>query len=166
MGYTHYWRFKKPGKGKAKEVEANYQKAIRAINKLAVAYNKARPSGSEDRLSGFSAFSLKYGGVKLNGSGENAHEDFCLREHFKQNFDNFGAGFHFCKTARKPYDVVVTAALCILEYYLGDSVSIGTDGRCKDWVYGVALAAQITKLKTLDIPKGIKEDELEHAQMR
>jgi hypothetical protein len=144
MGYTHYWTFKSPAKGTTKQVEADYQRACKAITKMLIAYNKARPSGAEDRLSGYSAFTTHYAGVKFNGSKDCAHEDFILREHYKLN-----ESFNFCKTAQKPYDVVVVAALTILKYYLKDNISIGSDGCAEDWEPGLLLAKQLTGLKTL-----------------
>ena len=37
-------------------------------------------------------------------------------------------GFSFCKTARKPYDVVVCATLIAIKHHLGDYVSVSSDG--------------------------------------
>ena len=37
-------------------------------------------------------------------------------------------GFDFCKTARKPYDVVVCAALLAIKHHQGDNVEIRSDG--------------------------------------
>jgi hypothetical protein len=145
MGYTHYWQFVKT-KGKAKDVEAAYQKAILDCGKLAIYYNQlCREQGMEQhRLSGYTAHCKpgQYGGVKLNGKGELAHEDFILREHFSQNFEAASSmpGFNFCKTAQKPYDIVITACLAILKYRLGDAVRVSSDGDAQDFQAGIALA--------------------------
>lgn len=41
--------------------------------------------------------------------------------------------FDFCKTAYKPYDLAVTAALVIAKHHLKDLIVVSTDGNDKDW---------------------------------
>jgi hypothetical protein len=152
MGYTHYWTFTKPKGIKVEEIEAKYKQAIFECSKVALHYNSdmlkvLRP---EDRLSGYSAHCKpgKYGGFKINGKGDNAHEDFTLREHYMQNIgqDNF----NFCKTAMKPYDIVVTACLAILKYRLGDAIQVSSDGDASDWEAGTKLACKVLRRKVLN----------------
>lgn len=153
MGYTHYWTFKTPPKGTAKQVEASYQQAIKACNKVVRAWQDQNPKGSwfrdAMRLSGYSAHAEGYGGLEINGKGSNAHEPFTLREHYRQNLEDSS---NFCKTARKPYDTVVVACLTILKHYLGDLIEISSDGCRNDWTEGVDFAKLVTKLKTLENP--------------
>lgn len=168
MGYTHYWAFRKPErkKGAMADAEKKYKKAIIDCQRIAVKYNKDKKTKGLDweRLSGFAAHCKPgtYGGLKLNGKGSNAHEDFCMREHLRdelglQHKDRYGygrAGSNFCKTARKPYDVVVTACLAVLKYHLGDLISISSDGTHKDWNDGVILARDVLRRKIENpIPK-------------
>lgn len=138
MGYTHYWSFNKPGKGRTLEVERAYQRAIKACTKIAQAY-QAKATGDE-RLSGYTAFTSNYGGIKLNGKEDNMHEDFCMREHFRQN-----ETWQFCKTARKPYDIVVTACLATMKFYLKDNFTVDSDGYKEEWDEGVKLARKVLK---------------------
>lgn len=149
MGYTHYWRFKKT-KSMALENERRYQRAIKKINIIAQFYQNSVPKGSDERLSGYTAYTSKYGGIHVNGSRGNDHEDFCLREHFSENRD-----FEFCKTARKPYDVVVVAALIVLSHYLKHFIEVSSDGYPSDWQDGLALAKEATGLNSLKIPRTI-----------
>lgn len=144
MGYTHYWTFKHPKGIKAADLEAKYQQAILECAKVAQAYNNALPKGDPERLSGYTAHTKPgtYGGLDINGKGEYSHDSFQLREHFSENIDS---GFGFCKTARRPYDTVVTACLSILKYRLGDAIEVSSDGRPADWVRGVFLARTVTK---------------------
>lgn len=146
MGYTHYWTFKKT-KQKSQEVEKVYQTAIKECNKVILYYQKNAESW--ERLSGYSAHCKngQYGGINFNGKGKYAHENFYLREHFNQNFDNFGKGFNFCKTARKYYDIVVIACLSILKYRLKDNIDISSDGFYNEWIDGVNLAQKVIKRK-------------------
>jgi len=53
------------------------------------------------------------------------HETFFI---FRKCKDSGG----FCKTARKPYDLMVTACLLLYKYYF-NSASISTDGTEDDW---------------------------------
>ena len=162
MGYTHYWTFRKTDKikGEAQKVEELYQKAIKDCHKVILAYYKDN-KGTYSSLSGYSAHTKlgQYGGIQFNGKGKNAHEDFYLREHFKQNFEGFGSGFHFCKTAHKPYDIVVTACLSILSYRLGKYIEVSSDGLGHDWIDGINLAEKVLKLK---IAKKILKSKVEH----
>lgn len=153
MGYTHYWYFKKPKRGEAKKAEIAYQKAVKAINTMLVKHNQT--ATGENRLSGYSAHSLEYGGIKFNGKGDMSHEDFCLREYLKEN-----EGFGFCKTARKPYDLFVVAALCILKYHLKDLIEVSSDGYAEEWNQGVFYAQFYTGKKAIKnpIPKREKRE--------
>lgn len=152
MGYTHYWDFKQV-KGQAKINETNYQKAIGQCNKIIKGYNaavKAIDLKHGARLSGFSAYAKGYGGLEVNGTGEEGHETFVLREHFNQNTSDF------CKTAQKPYDVVVVACLIILKHYLDEAFIVDSDGSRPDWIDGLDLAQKYTGLKSLKIPATIR----------
>lgn len=150
MGYTHYWSFNKTSKVNAGTVERRYQLAIRRINQVAKFYQSCQPKGSDTRLSGYTAFTPKYGGVHINGSRGNDHEDFTLREHYNEN--NWGS----CKTARKPYDVVVVASLILLKHYLKQDFQVDSDGDRQDWLEGLYLVREAAGLKSLQLPKNIE----------
>jgi hypothetical protein len=134
MGYTHYWGFAKRT-GNAKRTEELYQKAIKDCQKV-IQYAKKNIVN----LSGYSAHTTGYGGINFNGVREEAHEPFVLREHLNQN-----EHFTFCKTARKDYDVVVTACLAILKYRLKNYIDVSSDGHPEDFIEGVALARHVLK---------------------
>ena len=155
MGYTHYWSFTAPKRGETAKIEKAYQKAIRECATIARTYYLANGG-----LSGFSAHTEvgKYGGLKVNGKGDLSHEDFTMREYFKQNLepDSFGNTGNFCKTARKPYDIVVTACLIVLTNRLPNNFSVDSDGYTDDWQAGLELAQRILKNKKLTIPKNIR----------
>jgi hypothetical protein len=152
MGYTHYWTINKKGN------RENYIKAIKAMNTIARA--------NKEILSGYSAYTTvkEYGGIKLNGKGYNAHEDFIFREHIALN-----ESFNFCKTANKPYDTVVVACLVVAKHYMGEDIQVTSDGYKEDWHLGTLLANSILKRKTLKNPikltrkEYLKEREKKHA---
>lgn len=60
--------------------------------------------------------------IRFNGIGENGHETFWWENK---------AGFNFCKTARKPYDLYVCAILLILRFYI--NLPISSDGD-EEWI--------------------------------
>ena len=128
MGFSHYWNFKKPKGKRAAEIEDKYKRALVECAHIAHAWQ--RDAQDWERLSGYTAHCKPgtYGGLLINGKGDEAHEDFALREHFREN-----EGFGFCKTARKPYDTVVTACLALLKYRLGDAIEVSSDGDASDW---------------------------------
>lgn len=148
MGYTHYWDFRPVPKGKAQETEEIYQLALRQCQRVLRAYNaeiKAQDPKHFARLSGYSVHTKvqEYGGLMFNGTQDQAHEDFTLREHFSENEGGF------CKTARKPYDVCVVACLVVLKHYLGNSFNWSSDGREHELIEGRELAKRILKIKDL-----------------
>lgn len=55
------------------------------------------------------------------------HETFIFER--KEKRSSFG----FCKTARKPYDLMVCACLILAKYYFGDMVKVSSDGDENDW---------------------------------
>jgi hypothetical protein len=151
MGYTHYWEFRIPKRTESRKTEDLYQKAVLECSRIVKAYYAVNGG-----LSGFTAHTPlgAYGGLKVNGKGEEAHEDFTLREHYKQNLEDDAWGF--CKTARKPYDIVVVACLIVLKHRLGNLIDVSSDGYVDDWEEGLRLAKNILKLKGLSIPKSIR----------
>ena len=152
MGYTHYWTFKTPKRGTTKAVTKQFETAIKACQTLVYNYNKTRTD--ETRLAGYTAHTKpgQYGGINFNGTGELGHENFVILEHYK---DNVGAG-EFCKTASKPYDVVVVACLCILKHYLAENIVVNSDGDSLDWIAGLELARKSTGIKGIKMPSSIR----------
>ena len=150
MGYTHYWAFKPIKSGDADKVDRLFKKVVKECAKIIKDWNAHCPEHA--RLSGYTAHTPigRYGGIELNGKGEYAHEDFIIREHYKDNIKG-----EFCKTVCKPYDTVVVACLCILKHRLKDYIDVNSDGDAIDWNLGVSLARSVLKLKTIKIPNTI-----------
>lgn len=156
MGYTHYFTFKPIKRGTTIATNNAYKKAILDCQKIVRAYSVANGG-----IAGFAAHTEPgtYGGLQFNGSRENAHEDFVLREHYKQNLEERYGGF--CKTAAKPYDVVVVACLCVLKHHLGAQIDVASDGNTADWNLGLELARRVLKLPKLQMPDGIRRAKLQ-----
>ncbi len=151
MGYTHYWSFNFNA-GKSADLEKKYQKAILECQKVvrAIAKDNRKLYGSS-RLSGYTAHSSlgKYGGIKVNGKGEDSCEDFIMREHLKEN-----KTWNFCKTNKYAYDFAVVACLAVLKYRLGDAITVSSDGDRINWEDAVNYAAKVLRRK-VTIPETI-----------
>lgn len=121
MGYTHYWTHRR------RFTNAEWVEVGDALTRIICASNVEI---AEDPFTAEGLF--------LNGVGEDAHETFCVIQNRPLEFNK--QGWDFCKTARKPYDVIVTAALCYLESCWTDQFSVGSDGDDTDWDEGLTLA--------------------------
>jgi hypothetical protein len=128
MGYTHY--FSRNSYSNNPVLFAEFARGARKIIAFAVgkdegikltdgtgAINYDRAVGSDE--------------VWFNGVGDEAHEAF--------NWEAVGNGFNFVKTARKPYDAVVTAVLIHLKDVYRDAVEISSDGDWSEWSAGVTI---------------------------
>ena len=114
MGLTHHWHYRKHlPKRRLVEAVRDVKTVAEVLQQRGVAL--AGPSGKGDPV--FAVVGKV--GVAFNGDGENAHESFI--------FPDFPEQAGFCKTARKPYDLAVTAALIILKHHLRESLTIGSD---------------------------------------
>lgn len=142
MGYTHYWTHPRNftqeeflqisdaartiiDKASGRKFDAPSH--ARAVEHELVVCNglgerESRPELSGDRIG-------------LNGIGPDLdHETFMIEANPGPD------SWHFCKTARKPYDVVVVA---ILTYLATDwAFSVSSDGDIDDWTAGVELAGE------------------------
>lgn len=64
----------------------------------------------------------------VNGKVDLSHESLWLTKARNKEVDA-----DYCKTARKPYDLVVCAVLIVLQHHAPDVWSISTDGTLEDW---------------------------------
>lgn len=147
MGYTHYVGFGQIPRGQAALNEAAYKQAVLECQRLVRAWSKKHGG-----ISGYAAHCEPgtYGGLAFNGSRDSGAETFVMREHLNQNEDTW-----FCKTNRQPYDVLVTACLCILAYRL-PGLTVWSDGDSSDWADGLALA-QASLRRKVKLPKGVRD---------
>lgn len=136
MGYTHYFPAKRDF---TTDEFLQIGEAVRAIIKASpvpVVREFDRPDESPEINGDFIAF---------NGPGADGHETFWLPREKE--------GFQFCKTAEKPYDVVVTACLIAADKIAPGALDIGSDGGPDDWQAGLKLAEQaVGRLGPLTIP--------------
>jgi hypothetical protein len=135
MGYTHYFSKVKETRDDSLRFEMFANDVSRIIDYAVINYGIEIADACGENLGKWEV-SKEF--VSLNGFGENSHETFYLDKDF--------SGFNFCKTARKPYDAVVTACLIHLKDCYGDAVTIGSDGDWSDleWKEGASLYRNAT----------------------
>lgn len=73
--------------------------------------------------------------IQFNGdeSKDLSHEDFYLIRKEKKGH-KFSGTLTFCKTNRKPYDLLVCATLILVHTYAPNSRDISSDGDADDWL--------------------------------
>ena len=147
MGYTHYWRRKR-------SLATGWGGFLADVKKV-----HARLPDYTNTAGGFySGYPLKIAGgdgtgkpifnstrVVFNGGGKPGqdleHETFFLEKTLskKEITDRFttekpvGYYFNFCKTARKPYDLFVTAVLLLAKQHFKTRILVSSDGDYEDW---------------------------------
>lgn len=146
MGYTHYWTQTRDFTAdEMTDIVAAVRKIIKTASGRKVD-NRYDDSGEVTlKICGYDgkgAPELNTDHISFNGEGPHLdHETFYFKARRELPYDSARddlIGWRFCKTARKPYDVVVTACLTFLQADYGFEVS--SDGDVADWDAGVALA--------------------------
>ena len=135
MGYTHYWRTKNSTDTSWKKFTSTCRKLYKnlpATTETAGGFYKNDPIEIADGL-GENKPIFNNVMVYFNGKGELGHETFMIKRIPNQNSD-------FCKTARKPYDLLVVACL-IAAYQILDyrfcSDGFYNDNTCDDLQQGI-----------------------------
>jgi hypothetical protein len=135
MGYTHYWTWD------AFVDEKNHKAALQDCRKII--RNSPIPLGN---WSGEGKPTLR-NGFSINGLGDEGHESFIMKtEPDRADW--------FCKTARKPYDIVVVACLCAMEDRLGKAFRARSDGDPHEWEAGRELASKVLK-RDIKLPQDV-----------
>jgi hypothetical protein len=91
--------------------------------------------------------------ICFEGKGELGHEPFLLTSADVETDQEFSPCIGFCKTARKPYDMLVCATLILVNNIAPDLLDIRSDGGIEDWEPALRLARTFDKSTTL--PKAI-----------
>lgn len=81
-----------------------------------------------------------------DGYGDGSYESFVVQREWDEDFpqpDSKGRMFGFCKTAYRPYDLAVTAALIALKHHFGDDVRVTSDGDMPNWRDGQFLCMRL-----------------------
>ena len=140
MGYTHYW-----------ELQGDIpQDAFDDI--VTDAINIIELAGVD--VAGFDGTGypvVTSEAIVLNGrddDNDGAHETFSFKRQVGNDISFLdGRPYAFCKTARKPYDVVVAAILLSAQYHCGNGIVVSSDGNGNDfeWVRAATLYMEATR---------------------
>ena len=134
MGYTHYFpQTDTVNQSDWKAFTDDVQKILDTTD-VKISWESDQPA----RVPQVDGTVVRFNGTDLGD--DEGHETFWLPRVLSPNeWETDGGSFIFCKTARKPYDVVVTAVLCIVNEQL-PQFKITSDGYPEEWLEGVALA--------------------------
>lgn len=147
MGYTHHF---KQNRTATPEEWARITEDLTEVLKhtdVPLCYDYDKPNTPPQ---------IDHEAIVFNGLDDDGHETFFLqREKYPQ--------FNFCKTARKPYDIVVCAALIIAEHHAPGAWDIGSDGDYSDpsddeWGQAFSLVKRVLG-DGYEVPAGVKGDE-------
>ena len=131
MGYSHYLENKQDCPPQ------EWQKITDAFKRLqAAAIINNDPLLIQEESDSASAPGVDETGIWFNGIEDAGHETFHLTRVGSYRFN-------FCKTARKPYDRVVVAVLCLANFFAPEVWNIDSDGDQEDWKAGLALARTV-----------------------
>ena len=147
MGYTHYWKFNldyEINSEKWKEIVDDFNKILDVeinIGNNNIYAGTGGMTSLRKILEPYSNQKLEITDeeIRFNGreEGDRGHETFSLQRKSDKRLEDYASRlarkyiFDFCKTARKPYDIVVCCLLVILKHRLGNMIEISSDG--KDW---------------------------------
>ena len=147
MGYSHYYKFRtdyKISSLKWKEIVDDFNKILDV--EIDIPRNDLY-SGTEGltRLRSIlepdsdQRLEITDNEIRFNGreEGDRGHETFSIQRMSDERLKVYAKRlerdyiFDSCKTARKPYDIVVCCLLVILKYHLGNMIEVSSDGA--DW---------------------------------
>jgi hypothetical protein len=145
MGYTHYWIRNGSGYTEADLFTAYFVFAdmARQIIETAERQGIQVADAYGERVGGWQ---IDNDAVRFNGYGKDAHETFTFERVCPkpQSWMTDTSYFDCCKTARKPYDTVVTAMLVAVSQAYGDTVQVSSDGSPSEWEDGLRLFEEAT----------------------
>lgn len=155
MGYTHYWtQTRSFTLDEWTETSADIREILTYVENLCGVplADGAGDGGTRPE------FTDRH--VMFNGVGEDAHETFVLLRTRAKAWPGGCLGADFTKTARKPYDIAVTACLCYLAS-VSETHSVSSDGKGANFVAGLDAARKALprKANILDIPMDIMRDD-------
>lgn len=146
MGYTHYFKQNTP-------VDIDTWREITAeVRRLIDASPVTICNGSGDvgSTAVIDDNSIAFNGENDENSAiDDSHETFMLPRDYRE--------FNFCKTARKPYDLLVTASLIVANHFAPDAYDIGSDGDQSDWFDGLEYARNTLGNYSLQIPSRVRD---------
>lgn len=135
MGYTHYWD-RKPTANYDEEYAA-FSGVVKQLIVAAESRGIIVADGSGEIEGGWIVDDDK---IVFNGFDKQSYETFW----FGRIYPARGLAFNFTKTARLPYDALVTACLLAIKDASGQKISVFSDGNWDEWIEGRELYELVT----------------------
>lgn len=172
MGYTHYWE--RPRELDTQRFERFRRDVARLLDHLPAHTTSAggyyadatvkvcgADGTGEPIINGLEVVFNGDAAAYHENDGGLHHETFymprVLEPHPGQQPDERGRYFDFCKTARKPYDLVVTAALLAFAHHFpAPETLVNSDGDAGEWTAGLALCRRV--LGYGELPPSVKAE--------
>ena len=132
MGYTHYWRQYDGFNSDKWDTLVQHSLHLQAASPVTLA---------DVEMSDFQ--------ISFNGVAPQNHETFTLDRAMQPpnlrlpEKDHF---FNFCKTAQKPYDLMVMCVLLVANDLEPDVITYATDGAESDWQPAIDLVNKVCDL--------------------
>jgi hypothetical protein len=151
LGYTHYTTQTKSFTTDEWQETSDSIREILAYTENLLGVPLADGNGTPGTRPVFDADAIMF-----NGVGDDSHETFIVHSRRQKAYNGGRIGLDFCKTARKPYDVAVTACLCYLSS-VTETHAVTSDGKGSNFLDGLNAARQAVPAKAniLDIPMDV-----------
>jgi len=131
MGYTHYWKKKTShtdDKENFKKVLADAKKLLKHLPASCKSAGECYPEDPIELFGGCGTGEATFTEEEIRFNGDESkgldHETFLVTPN--------EVGFEFCKTARKPYDLMACAVLISMKKHM-DGFEYSSDGDKEDW---------------------------------
>ena len=149
MGYTHYWHQRCDI---GKDAWGTIVEDVAVILAF-IEHEQGVPLASWIGAGGSRPL-LNAREIAFNGLGDDQHESLVIQP------ARTDSSSWFCKTARKPYDLAVTAVLSYLSS-VAETHYVTSDGHGAEWLAGVEAVRQALPQygNTVDIPRGVMEND-------
>lgn len=121
MGYTHYWNNSEFPQDEWNNILADAKALIAAADIALCRFGDDNDSPALDSE-----------GIILNGWKDEGHETFALSRYTDDEF---------CKTAAKPYDLLVASILAVAADR-SDHIAVSSDGGLDDWADALRFASE------------------------
>ena len=142
MGYTHYWTYNPNEILNTEELRKKFRKAVDIIDKAHKIIKLRKYCVIRGGL-GEGTPIINESQVWFNGDEKTgmSHETFNV-----QWFPSGGSAKDFCKTSRKPYDILVCVSLLAFKHAFDnpDVFTFSSDGDNEDWEDAKDLFTKIT----------------------
>jgi hypothetical protein len=165
MGYTHYFKHKKDidlesWKNVCDGMEL-VLKNLPASSSTAGGYYTDRPIILQFEDDDPKPVQIDGEVIRFNGAGAMGHETFYVARRLRSG----DSPVQFCKTARKPYDFAVCAALILLNHYAPGCNDIESDGDPDDWMPALTYMRDLFGDVDLKLPPGVGEEPVDAEEM-